>query len=208
MPLPRPAPQTVSGSYLVMNLADKNRQDKATGEIMESLAALSSVVMGMRDEFQMLRRQTDDLYAHLPGSSHVGMQHQHLPHGKEMKEEPQEPVANSVVENKYERLIPPPHAHTLLPANDPPYSSTHTYPPQSAEAVEPPTIEDDAEETEEESGDPGPLKPPSIPVNHTTGAARLLLVPVIAEMCHGIIKDGKIKNEKYPIHQEQKRGFD
>jgi hypothetical protein len=64
------------------------------------------------------------------------------------------------------------------------------------------------EEEEEESGDPGTPKPPSIPVNHTTGAARLLLEPPIAEMCKGIVNKSKlIRNEKYPLNAELKRGL-
>lgn len=63
------------------------------------------------------------------------------------------------------------------------------------------------DDEEEEGGDPGPPKAPSIPVNHTTGAARLLLVPSIKEMCKKIIETNRIKNEKYPIIQEEKRGL-
>jgi len=65
-----------------------------------------------------------------------------------------------------------------------------------------------AEEEEEESGaDPGPPKDSSIPINHTTGAARLLLLGPIAEMCKDSLGSSKIKNEKYPIQQETRRGM-
>ena len=71
-----------------------------------------------------------------------------------------------------------------------------------------PLLREQQEEEEEEGGDPGPPKPPSIPVNHTTGAARLLLEPPIAEMCKDVVNQKRmIKNEKYPIIVEEKRGL-
>jgi hypothetical protein len=63
------------------------------------------------------------------------------------------------------------------------------------------------EEEEESGGDPGPPKDSSIPINHTTGAARLLLLGPIAEMCQDAMKSTKIMNEKYPIQQETRRGM-
>lgn len=63
------------------------------------------------------------------------------------------------------------------------------------------------EEDEDEGRDPGPSKPPSIPINHTTGAARLLLNLAIEKLCGDYIRKSKIKNEKYPIIQEEKRGL-
>jgi hypothetical protein len=63
------------------------------------------------------------------------------------------------------------------------------------------------EEEEESGGDPGPPKDSSIPINHTTGAARLLLLGPIAEMCKDAMSSTKIRNEKYPIQQETKRGM-
>ena len=46
-----------------------------------------------------------------------------------------------------------------------------------------------------------------IPVNHTTGAARLLLNPSIRELAVGIMKSDKIKNVNYPMLQEERRGL-
>jgi len=91
-----------------------------------------------------------------------------------------------------------------LPSTESPFSST---PGQLRLPDRQDQEPSDPEEDEDEGGDPGPPKPPSIPVNHTTGAARLLLVGPIAEMCKGVIKSSKIKNEKYPIIQEEKRGL-
>ena len=63
------------------------------------------------------------------------------------------------------------------------------------------------DEEEEESSDPVPLGEPSIPVNHTTGAARLLLCGPIKELMAPIVEFSRIKNEKYPMVQEERRGL-
>lgn len=47
----------------------------------------------------------------------------------------------------------------------------------------------------------------SIPVNHTTGAAKLLLIAPISEMVKDIIGSKIFKNENYPMIQEEKRGL-
>lgn len=73
-----------------------------------------------------------------------------------------------------------------------------------------PNIEDTnntSDEDDDAAAEPGPPKQPSIPVNHTTGAARLLLVPPIKKMCADIMLHSKFKSEKYPYLQEWKRGL-
>ena len=64
-------------------------------------------------------------------------------------------------------------------------------------------------ETIEEDEDGPPVNPgqPSIPVNHTTGQARLLLNRAIKELAVGVIKSDKLKNENYPMLQEERRGL-
>jgi hypothetical protein len=93
----------------------------------------------------------------------------------------------------------------VLTSNESPYGST----PGQQRVVE--RIDQSRpqpeEEEEESGGDPGPPKDSSIPINHTTGAARLLLLKPIADMCGNIISHSKIRNEKYPIQQETKRGM-
>lgn len=91
--------------------------------------------------------------------------------------------------------------------NESPYSSATPGLQKPAEILEPARPTDEASEEEEESGDPGPPKAPSIPVNHTTGAARLLLVGPIQEMLRNLMKTGKIRGDKYPIIQEERRGL-
>ncbi len=63
---------------------------------------------------------------------------------------------------------------------------------------------EEEEEEEEEGGDAGPVKEPSIPVNHTTGASRLLLVPAILDLC-GPENIGK--RERNPLSTENARGL-
>ncbi|ESZ96001.1 hypothetical protein SBOR_3621 [Sclerotinia borealis F-4128] len=61
---------------------------------------------------------------------------------------------------------------------------------------------------EEEEGDPVPPGQPLIPVNHTTGAARLLLVSSIKQMVDGGGGLPKtVRDEKYSIVQEERRGL-
>lgn len=85
-----------------------------------------------------------------------------------------------------------------------PYGST----PSQSRAPEGFPQQGDEVSEEEDSGNPGPSKPPSIPVNHTTGAARLLTHPVIKELAQGAMASSKIRNnEKYPILQEERRGL-
>jgi hypothetical protein len=63
------------------------------------------------------------------------------------------------------------------------------------------------EESEEEAGEPVNPGESSIPVNHTTGAARLLNVPPIRFLAEGAFSSSKIKDEKYPMVQEERRGL-
>jgi hypothetical protein len=66
-------------------------------------------------------------------------------------------------------------------------------------------------EQPEEAGDPVKPGPSSIPVNHTTGAAKLLLVGPIAELAAAANpyknKDPPISFDKYPMQEEMKRGL-
>jgi len=63
----------------------------------------------------------------------------------------------------------------------------------------------DPETEEEESGEPVNVETkPSIPLNHTTGAARLLLVAPIKELAKEVISSRR--GEKYPMLEEERRG--
>jgi len=63
----------------------------------------------------------------------------------------------------------------------------------------------DPETEEEEGGEPVNVEAkPSIPLNHTTGAARLLLVAPIKELAKEVISSRR--GEKYPMLEEERRG--
>lgn len=87
--------------------------------------------------------------------------------------------------------------HNVIPIETP-----TIVPVQPLEGSTPGAIE------EEEEGPPVSPGQPLIPVNHTTGAARLLLVPSIKQMVDGgggLPKN--VKDEKYPMLQEERRGL-
>lgn len=86
--------------------------------------------------------------------------------------------------------------------NSTPIDTPAIIPVQPLEGSTPGVIE------EEEEGDPVSPGQPSIPVNHTTGAARLLLVPSVRLMVDGGGGMPKrVKDEKYPMLQEERRGL-
>ena len=168
--------------------ANKARQDKAAADIMDSLNRIENVMAGMNGKIVALSGKMERVQSFLRST---------LPNAEaSLKEEPfdQPPLT----------YVGPSHAPEshVLPSNESPYSSTPSQSrPERAYAPQP-----EEDEEEDDGGDPGPQGAPSIPVNHTTGAARLLLVGSIAEMCKKIITTEKIKNEKYPMLQEKKRG--
>jgi hypothetical protein len=127
---------------------------------------------------------------------------------KQFKEEPEETKTTS------------PAQHQPLPAST---QTSGGAAPQQYQTIESPfvpsaaqkpaqeesyAIVDTVESAEEEEDGP-PVAPgqPAIPVNHTTGAARLLLVRPISELAQDYIKRDRIKNEKYPMLQEERRGL-
>ncbi|KAL3424024.1 hypothetical protein PVAG01_03305 [Phlyctema vagabunda] len=67
----------------------------------------------------------------------------------------------------------------------------------------------DNSEGEDDQGDPVPPGPPAMPINHTTGAARLLLVGPIHEMTRTvkIFKGNNTRTDTFPLLYEEKRGL-
>ncbi|KAF4629171.1 hypothetical protein G7Y89_g8977 [Cudoniella acicularis] len=167
------------------------QQDKTSADILDTLMRIESSMQGIQGDMKNMKKVQDILMQALPASAEA-----------RLKQETQESLPNSIGE-----FIRPSvgSESQALPSTESPYSTTpgHMRIPERQDPLQ----HGEEEEEEEEGGDPGPLKAPSIPVNHTTGAARLLLVGPIAEMCHDIMKNAKIKNEKYPIIQEEKRGL-
>jgi hypothetical protein len=117
-----------------------------------------------------------------------------------LKQEAQE----SVQLPQYEQ--PQPGSQTPPSAKLEPIRPTTPKPPNAIGRIEDPGSAGDDEE-EEEAGEPVNPGQPTIPVNHTTGAARLLLVPAIEKLASGAMKKSKVKgHDKYPMIQEERRG--
>ncbi|PVH80637.1 hypothetical protein DL98DRAFT_548976 [Cadophora sp. DSE1049] len=170
------------------------QQDKASADIMDSLARLESFMSGFNNKMEHVHKKIE----HLTGEMR---EIKHAQNGTMASNEHAEAAPGNRVE--FPRPSIGSENQPLL-SNESPYGSTPSqqrapdgFPPQAGEISE----------EEEESGNPGPSKPPSIPVNHTTGAARLLNVPAIRALCQGAMDSSKIRNEKYPILQEEKRGL-
>jgi hypothetical protein len=184
----RSTPKTVCECNIVkFSRAKVTRQDKVSADIMEYLARMEA---SLNRRFELLDGRVTDLQRSL-----------------------RQPVADALPKEEVDESVQMPVAgygsHSMgserLPSTDSPYSSTPGLqkPPDMLEPIRP--VPDSEEE--EEGIDPGPPKAPSIPVNHTTGAARLLLVGPIAEMVRQYLHDHKLKAIKYPIHQEERRGL-
>lgn len=169
-----------------MQITNQNRQDKVSADILELLARIESSQNDIRDEIKKNTQKIRNIQDTLEAPRQNGV-------------EQESPSAHGDInvgttrERESEVLSTtesPPHLPEM------PVSNPLFYMPYGQD------------EDEEDSGDPGPPKPPSIPINHTTGAARLLLVPSIKEMCRGIFdKSPIIKNEKYPMYTEERRGL-
>ncbi|KAH8820897.1 hypothetical protein F5884DRAFT_661141 [Xylogone sp. PMI_703] len=167
--------------------------DKTTSDILEGLMRIEKT---MGTLYSKISRVEKALIANVPQAEAA------------LKEEPQEGALDEVVvpTAPIAEYAPRPSisSDTQIPlASASPYSVTTAQPQRLLERTEP----EEETEDEEDGGDPIPPGQPSIPVNHTTGAARLLLVAPIAEMAKDVIRTEKIKNEKYPMIQEERRGL-
>lgn len=179
--------------------ANNTRVDKASADIMESLFRLEAGL-----------KQIDGRLARLEGDA-------------PRRSSEQEEEFTSYTQDAEARLKQELHDDIAVPLFEREPAGSQS--PHSAKAEPvlaatpgeypaPATVEEElnvlpapaADEEEEEVGDDVRPGKPSIPVNHTTPAARLLLEPAIAKLAQGIIMQEKIKNEKYPILQEARRG--
>jgi len=195
-----------------MDYANGSRQDKASQDIMESLSRIEHVVNNLSGRIENI---SGDMIQIKSDHNRLMLQIPNFSHSEgSLKEE----VHDAVQMPQASYSIPSVGTESQVPpSNESPYGSTPGqrvresaepfHPPQdSSEPFHPPQDDDDEEE-EVAGGNPKPTKEPSIPVNHTTGAARLLLVAPIREMCKKVMDSSKIRSEKYPIVQEGKRGL-
>jgi hypothetical protein len=208
VPLPRPPSKAVGfeNRHVTLQDANRSRQDKASADIMEGIMHLKGDVNSRFDylttEILEMKKVQTRILASLPNAE------------GNLKEEIQEGVQLGMP------IYPRPSVGAdslVLTSNESPYASTPGQPrileriehplEHPLEPLDLPRQVPEEEEEEESGGDPGPPKDSSIPINHTTGAARLLLLKPIAEMCKDIISNPRIRNEKYPIVQETKRGM-
>ncbi|KAI9054108.1 hypothetical protein LZ554_001279 [Drepanopeziza brunnea f. sp. 'monogermtubi'] len=174
------------------------QQDKGLADIMEFLISRERRI---DDRFEALtaenRRITEQLRII------AGSQGRDVMRFKEENEDHLAPPPNPVVYSQPSLSV----GRQILPES--PYASTPSQPMAMGRFVENQEGPlDEVSEEEEDTGPPGPAKPPSIPVNHTTGAAGLLGVPAIKVLCADVFNPkGRIRSEKYPILQEEKRGL-
>jgi hypothetical protein len=165
---------------------------------MESLMRLETAVKGIEDK---LERRVTGLFDNV--SRRVGILEKvvvsHVPDAE-----------TSLKQEHHDNVQLPQYDQPPVSSQSPPPSATSepVYPttPSQYKAIER-TEEDQNDVEEEEAGDPVPPGKTSIPVNHTTPAARLLLVQPIAQLASGIIAHERIRNEKYPMIQEERRGL-
>ncbi|TVY84323.1 hypothetical protein LSUE1_G000989 [Lachnellula suecica] len=175
------------------------QQDKTTTDIMESLIRIEQSVSAMQTEMSTYSAQVKQIK-----EVQAKYEPRRLSESR-FKQEAQEyvPDSNSSRLEYPAQLSSLPESHPL-PSTESSVTPGQPQPPHTMEQIRYP---DEEEEEEEAGGDPGPQKPPSIPVNHTTGAARLLLTRPISAIVEPIMLKHRIKNEKYPIVQEEKRGL-
>jgi hypothetical protein len=197
--------------------ANRSRQDKASADIIDGIMRIEN---NMNTKFDYLTNEINEMRR---VQKHII---QILPNAEaSLKEEAQDSVQLPM--SVYSRGSVAAESQVLT-SNESPYGSTPGHHrilermdiqmerigPQLERTVAaldqmelPQPTAAEEEEEEESSGDPGPPKDSSIPINHTTGAARLLLLGPIAEMCKDALTSTKIRNEKYPIQQETRRGM-
>ncbi|KAL2073772.1 hypothetical protein VTL71DRAFT_11098 [Oculimacula yallundae] len=183
------------------------QQDKASADIMEGLNRLQELMGTLTGRIDRVNSKLE----HLSGEVHeikrtqkegaiaipINSNHEAM----RFKDEPGEVVAGYRLDFPRQAIGP-----EVLPlqSHESPYGST-----PSLQRV-PMAVSQGGEnsEEEEENGNPGPGKPSTIPVNHTTGAARLLSHPAIKNLCEGPSPNSKFsKNDRYPILKEGRRGL-
>lgn len=178
------------------------RQDKQTADFMEYMQRLEALIKGRFDSVEADIRHIKKVQSSQPLS------------GTRL-----EPDLKQETEEKYNTVSAypgPPIAPEPQPTRSP-YSSTPgparmISEPESVNIVEhahdqerPQKSEDEDDEDVAGIGLPE-ARDSTMPINHTTGAAQLLLVRPIREMCREIMKSALIKNENYAMKIEQRRG--
>ncbi|KAH8685747.1 hypothetical protein BGZ60DRAFT_365116 [Tricladium varicosporioides] len=182
------------------------QQDKASADILETLVHQNETLMQQNEALRQMQNSMSEMNGRIEQlQSTLKNPAYATAADPRLKQEP--------LDRPPPPPPPPPMVDYSRPINaDPqalrstesPYATT----PQMRMLGAPDLLQQEQDDEEEEGGDPHPPKAPSIPVNHTTGAARLLLVGPIAAMCNSFMTaTRRPMNEKYPIIQEEKRGL-
>ena len=204
------APRVLLDEALSPMCANNNRVDKASADIMESLMRLEA-------RMDAGLKRIDGRLASLEGASrgvsapddeypafHTNTATE-LKREDEMDAQPPALEGESTGPESSPHSAKPEHVNLITP-NQYPALETMEKEQVNAAAFPAGVVNPADEEDDEEVGaDIRPGKP-SIPVNHTTPAARLLLEPSIRKLTYEIVVQDKIKGEKYPVLQEAKRG--
>lgn len=204
-----------------LQITNRNRQDRTAVELLEvfnqSINRIESTIQSsIRSSFQE-QLQTSTFQNTIESAVNTAVSRQNSAFSHRLSEVEKILAVNKLVkdepeETKIRSPAPPPASIPSVGSDSQRYNidesplspnlSQQQVQEMAAETAGPaPVVE------EEEDGPPVPPGQPSIPVNHTTGAARLLLVRPISALAKGVIEDQKIKNEKYPMLQEEKRGL-
>jgi hypothetical protein len=208
MCLSRPPTKAVSFNFdNRIHTTNWSRQDRTTAEIIDVVkGSMNEITEEMKISFSQMFARLDRLEHHVRLTEAT--------EGKPPKPELIETKPSVFFE---QHLLPNSESASVQPSAPPeapgPVDFNAQPSPIDESAYQPnpnqqPTseVQFDLVESVEEDEDGDPVNPgqSSIPVNHTTGAARLLLVKPISELAKGIIVGDKIKNEKYPMLQEER----
>ncbi len=181
-------------------LLTKNRQDKQTADIMDSFMRLEAFI---KTKFEFFQTQMDEVRR---------TQQMCFSNTQRVEPSPKQEADESSKLQETMYSMPSVVSETqTFPNIDSPYALTpglqrmHEKVEQVDMLLQPRSQDEDDEE--DTVGAPRPAGDPTMPINHTTGAARLLLVRPIREMCKEIMAHAKIKNEMFPIVTEERRGL-
>ncbi|KAG9247379.1 hypothetical protein BJ878DRAFT_477472 [Calycina marina] len=189
------------------------QQDKTTGDILDTMNEVRNLMVnltnGMNSKFDNLNSRFNKLEHQF--DHEIQRQSRQLPREYFKQEQADTSQIFTPLVSVSER--------PLLPPSDPSQSTSSEKSLQNIISQDPyistlghelqdpgPEPRQDSETEEEEGGESVTIETkPSIPLNHTTGAAKLLLVIPIHELAREVISSRR--GEKYPMLEEEKRGL-
>lgn len=212
MPISRPTSKAVRFSLLLcLQCSNYPRQDKASADIMESLGRIQETMGSFQDQILRLTNEVNEL-------KRYGVKQTSSPTGpspvKQENEYPESSVRQSIQPYDHHRSsvsqAPNLNGNSYLPSPVVAQSDRIEEQPNPFRECSPSAEGEDKIDTDEDGDIAGPAKPPSIPVNHTTGAAGLISVKPIKEMCAAPLRVGERTKEiksNFPFRLESNRGL-